>query len=72
VTAVGGSPLTRVSSIAGSTIESLASSWAPFVGPTIAALAREHIDLLTGIRPNARACHERSSTAPAPCSAQRR
>ncbi len=34
------------------------SSLAPF-GPTIAALVREHIDLLTGIGPNARASYGR-------------
>ncbi len=58
-TVAGGSPLTGVPSMAVSTSDSLASSSAPFVGPTIAALVREHIDLLTGIGPNARASHGR-------------
>lgn len=45
--------------MAASTSESLASSSAPFAGPPIAALVREHIDLLTGIGPNARAPYGR-------------
>ena len=53
------SPISGARSIVASTSESFASSSAALGGPTIAALVREHIDLLTGIGPNARASYGR-------------
>lgn len=57
------SPQSAHAGIAAASTPSLApsafSAVAPLSGPTIAALVREHIDLLTGIGPNARASYGR-------------